>query len=97
MARRHIVVTLEGRSATVRGYGSRSLIMDITGRAPMYLSRRRAWDCRASTARDVIAHAERLGYRVTVSGEAKPAKPSPVVASSGGPEGEHHEPEAGLW
>lgn len=52
--------------AEVSGYGSRDLIQEVTGRAPLYSRRSRAWCCQTSTARNVVALAETRGYDVVI-------------------------------
>lgn len=56
--------------AFVRGFGSRELLIDIRGRAPVYNTRLRAWAAMPSTASDLIAVAERRGWTVEVVSEA---------------------------
>lgn len=68
MARRVLEVELAGMGSLVRGYGARELIIDLTGRPPMWSSIRRGWSLQESTARDVVAAAESRGYDVVITG-----------------------------
>lgn len=66
MSARRLVVTFTGRPACayVRGWGSRDLLTELRGRAPIWASSERAWVTQESTARDLCAVAESRGYRV---------------------------------
>ncbi|WP_343909042.1 hypothetical protein [Nocardioides aquiterrae] len=54
--------------AEVSGHGSRQLLVDMTGRPPVWLTRSRAWSTTPKSARDLAALAELRGYDVTVTG-----------------------------
>ena len=91
MGRRVIEVELAGMGSLVRGHGSRELIIDVTGRAPMWSSVSRGWSLQETTARDVVAAAESRGYDVVITGprvgrDANPAHTRVVPRT-----------EAGLW
>lgn len=53
-----------------RGHGSRELLTAVTGRAPLWGSRVRAWHCQPRTSADAMALAESWGWRVEVIDEA---------------------------
>lgn len=91
MSRRVLEVELAGMGSLVRGYGSRELIIDVTGRAPMWSSIHRGWSLQETTARDVVAAAESRGYDVVITGPraAREMNPAHTPAAP--------EPEAGLW
>ncbi|WP_323793813.1 hypothetical protein [Nocardioides sp.] len=61
-------MVLDGYSSMVSGYGSRSLVEQVTGRAPAYSTIRRGHVVQESTARDVIAAAEANGFEVVLTG-----------------------------
>ncbi|WP_157514905.1 hypothetical protein [Nocardioides sp. J54] len=52
--------------AYLRGWGSRELLTEITGRAPVFGARVRAWHAQPPTARDAIAEAEERGWVVEI-------------------------------
>lgn len=52
--------------AEISGYGSRDLIIGITGRPPLWLSRTRVWTATYRTGLDVIAAAESRGFDVVL-------------------------------
>lgn len=55
------------RSCTyVRGYGSRDLVVEVTGRQPVWARTDRAWVVQPHRVPDLIAMAEHRGYQVTV-------------------------------
>ncbi|UDY22398.1 hypothetical protein [Nocardioides sp. Kera G14] len=61
-------VHFEGRAfALVSGYGSREMLTELRGRAPMWSTIRKAWTTTPKTARDLIAMAEARGRRVVIS------------------------------
>lgn len=68
MGRRVLEVELAGVGSLVKGFGSRDLIISVTGRAPMWSSTRRGWSLQEATARDVVAAAEALHYDVVMTG-----------------------------
>lgn len=53
-----------------RGYGSRELLAEVSGRVPVWGPRVRAWHCQPSTSADAMALAESWGWRVEVINEA---------------------------
>jgi len=55
--------------AYVNGFGSRELLEEVTGRAPMWLARHRAWGCTPTAATDALALAEARGWRTEVVAE----------------------------
>ncbi|QCX28080.1 hypothetical protein [Nocardioides jishulii] len=62
-----ITVTFEGpHAATVAGWRGRELLEHMTGRIPLWMPLRRGWYTRPRTARDLIAEAERRGWRVEI-------------------------------
>lgn len=67
MSRRLEVEFVNDSCAYVRGYGSRELLVDIRGRAPVWSTLSRAWVTVPQTARDIVAVAESRGYDVTVT------------------------------
>ena len=67
--------------ALVRGYGSRELIVDMVGRAPVWATLSRGWVVQPSKVRDLIAAAESRGYEVTTIGSGQ----------------DHHDPGGGRW
>ena len=67
MVRRLEVEFFNASCAYVRGHGSRELITERTGRAPVWATRSRAWVCQPPMARDLIAVAESRGYDVIVT------------------------------
>ena len=92
MGRQHVLITLDGPNAEVRGWPGKRLIEQVSGRPPVWLSRRRCFTCQSKTAIDAAALAERLGYRVTVSGVAQqPSASPPVPATATEAGGECHE------
>lgn len=74
MSRRLEVAFVNDSCAHVRGYGSRELLTDLRGRAPVWSTRSRAWVCQPGTARDLIAVAEARGYQVAIS-DGEPVDP----------------------
>lgn len=50
----------------VRGYGTRDLLTELRGRAPVWATISRAWVTTPETAKDLIAIAERRGWDVTI-------------------------------
>lgn len=89
MARRVLEVELAGMGSLVRGYGSRELIIDVTGRPPIWSAIRRGWSLQETTARDVVAAAESRGYGVVITGATPTPDPGSTHASLAS--------EAGLW
>ena len=57
--------------AMVRGYGSRELLVELRGSAPVWSSLSRAWTCQPKTARSLIALAESRGRHVVVIDEGR--------------------------
>lgn len=53
-----------------RGYGSRELLTEVLGRAPLWGSRVRAWSIGPWHTPDAIALAESRGWRVEIVDEA---------------------------
>jgi hypothetical protein len=89
MGRRVLEVELAGMGSLVRGYGSRELVMSVTGRAPVWSSIRRGWSLQEVTARDVVAAAEAQGFDVVITGprasDRNPANtPRPMPDPGGG-------------
>lgn len=83
--RRRIKVVIEGpHAAFVSGWGSRELLMELRGRAPMYSSTARAWATTERVAGDVIAAAERRGWMVDVESYVAMKVTTPTSRSSGG-------------
>lgn len=78
MRRRVLQVDLDGYGSLVRGYGSRELLFDLTGRAPVWSNIRRGWSVQEKTARDVIAAADARGFDVLIAGSRKVRLPDPV-------------------
>lgn len=78
MSRRVLEVDLDGYGSLVRGYGSRELIVELTGRAPVWSNIRRGWSVQEKTARDVIAAAEVRHFDVLIAGPRKVRLPDPV-------------------
>ena len=79
----------------IRGHGSRELIQQVTGRAPMWSPLSRGWGCQPHTTAEVVARAERLGYLVTTSNPPT-QRPCPVVAEPI-PNTAPADPMVGLW
>lgn len=63
-----LVSITSASSAFVRGYGSRDLLVDLTGRAPVWVSTLRAWSCQTTTANDLVAACEARSIPVEVVG-----------------------------
>lgn len=61
------VVLVNDHCAYVSGYGSRDMLEELRGRAPIWSTLGRAWVTTPTTARDLIAVAEARHYDVTVS------------------------------
>lgn len=105
--RRLEVEYVNASCALLRGYGSRDLVVEIRRKAPVWATRDRAWVVQPSTARDVIALAERRGYEICVSGdqETKGSKEpfvhkqlTPGFKGSKEPlKSETSDPAGGLW
>ncbi|MCW2736101.1 hypothetical protein [Nocardioides sp.] len=91
MGRRVLEVEFAGVGSLVRGYGSRDIVISVTGRAPLWSSVRRGWSLQESSARDVVAAAEALNYDVVITGrravERNPANTPRAAAPDPG----------GLW
>lgn len=86
-------VELDGMGSLMKGHGARELIISVTGRAPMWSSVRRGWSLQETTARDIVAAAEGLGWEVVITGPgaisvAKPMAEAPKRAGV---------IEGGLW
>jgi len=62
--------------AYVSGYGSRELLTEMRGRAPIWSATVRAWATTPRTARDLIAVAEDRGRRVLVSDDEQQQLPT---------------------
>lgn len=70
MSARVLTVAFINRScAYLRGYGSRELLQEVTGRAPVWGARVRAWHAQSQTAVDAIAVAESRDWRVELIDE----------------------------
>lgn len=70
MARRTLYAAEVGPcTAYIKGYGSRELLIDVRGRAPLWWVRGRAWVTTPQTLADVIAIAETRGYVVELVSE----------------------------
>lgn len=65
---RRVEVELDKHASLVRGYNARTLVEQASGRAPVWIFRRRGWSCSEQSARDVVALAEALNYDVAVIG-----------------------------
>ena len=78
MRRRVLEVELAGMGSLVRGPGSRDLIVEVTGRAPVWSSIRRGWSLQESTVRDVVAAAELAGFDVVITGRRAAAHAPPA-------------------
>ena len=61
-------VELAGVGSVVRGYGSRGLVIQITGHPPVWRPSRRGWSVQEKTAADVVAAAENAGYDIVITG-----------------------------
>jgi hypothetical protein len=92
MSRRVLEVELAGCGSLVRGYGSRDLVMSITGRTPVWSTVRRGWSLQETTARDVIAAAEVHGYDVVITGPRASDRSNPANTPRPLPD-----PGGGLW
>jgi hypothetical protein len=53
--------------ALVRGYGTREMLTELRGRAPVWSSRGRAWSVQPVTARDLLAVAQARGIQTVVT------------------------------
>lgn len=98
--RRVLKVELTGPGSLVSGYGSRDLVEEITGRAPMWVRSRRGWSVQEHTARDFIAKAEMLGYDLIIEGPrmAEQKKATPTEETLEHPAlAEAEVAESGLW
>lgn len=71
MSRRLEIEFVTASCALIRGHGSRELVTSVRGRPPVWATRSRAWVVQPSTARDVVAAAERAGYDVTIKSSAE--------------------------
>ena len=73
MSRPTVVVmfTSTPMAAYVKGYGTRELLTELRGRAPVWATRQRAWCVTERTARDLIAVAESRGIAVAIRAEAE--------------------------
>jgi hypothetical protein len=90
MSRRVLEVELAGMGSLVRGFGSREIVISVTGRAPVWSSIRRGWSLQETTARDVVAAAEARGYDVVITGPRAAADHNPANTPAA-------QTEAGLW
>ena len=66
MSRSLSVTFVNANMATVSGYGSHDLLVELRHRRPVWSSISRAWATTPRTARDLIAIAESRGYVVSV-------------------------------
>ena len=66
--RRVLEAELNGCASLVKGPGSRELVIEVSGRAPVWSSVRRGWSLQEHTARDVIAAAEARFYDIVITG-----------------------------
>ena len=66
--RRVLDAELNGCASLVKGPGSRELVIEVSGRAPVWSSVRRGWSLQEHTARDVIAAAEARFYDIVITG-----------------------------
>lgn len=73
MSRPHLSIELAGCGSLVRGYGSRDLVEEVSGRPPVWMSRLRGWSIQEWTARKVVALAETRGYDITIIEARSPA------------------------
>lgn len=60
------VVFVNASCAYISGHGSREVLLELKGRAPVWSSLGRAWVVQPATASDFIAVVERRGYVVDV-------------------------------
>ena len=101
MSRPHLSIELAGCGSLVRGYGSRDLVEEVSGRPPVWMSRLRGWSIQEWTARKVVALAETRGYDITIIEARSPAArtpaPQPPAPDFSQREFKQAEPEAGLW
>jgi hypothetical protein len=84
-------VEFSGMGSIVRGPGARELVVEVSGRAPVWLALHRGYSVQETTARDVVAAAEARNYDVVITGrQALPVPPpSPDVVEV--------DPGGGLW
>ncbi|WP_214055973.1 hypothetical protein [Nocardioides aquaticus] len=87
---------IDRHQSILRGRGSREILIQITGRAPVWVASARGWSCQERSARSSIALAEHLGYDIEVIGRrsararaidallAAPAPRFPEQADPGG-------------
>lgn len=66
--RRVLEVELDRHQSILRGHGSREILIQITGRAPVWVASARGWSCQEHSARSSVALAEHLGYDIEVIG-----------------------------
>lgn len=79
MSRRHVEIRFVSPScALVSGYGTREMLTELTGRAPVWATRDRAWVTQPHRARDLVAILEfRGGVDIAVSHAATASAPEP--------------------
>lgn len=65
---RRIEIELDRHASLVRGRNARTLVEQASGKAPVWIFRRRGWSCSEQSARDVLALAEVLHYEIAVVG-----------------------------
>ena len=96
MSRPVLEVELAGMGSLVRGYRSRELYEQETGRPPVYIPRLRGWSCQESTARSIIARAEALGFDVVITG-GRTRRERLLDALMAAPPPREPDRERGLW
>jgi hypothetical protein len=99
MSRPVLEVELCGPGSLVRGFGSRELVEEITGRPPVWIPRLRGWSCQERTARNVVALAESKNYDVVITGPRTRKAHLFAVLSAAPPPRNHDltDPGSGLW
>lgn len=64
--RRLTITTVTPSLAVVSGYGSRDLVTELRGRAPMFSSNPRGWVIQPASIADLTALAELRGFYVVL-------------------------------
>lgn len=81
MRRRTLLVELDGFRSVVGGSrGVRDLVIEVAGRAPVWISRRKGYSVSERTARDVIAVAESQNWDIVITGPRASHATDEVVA-----------------
>jgi hypothetical protein len=76
----------------VRGPGARELVVEVSGRAPVWLALHRGYSVQETTARDVVAAAEARNYDIVIAGRQALPVPTPTPAPA-----VEVDPGGGLW